>query len=808
MGTLNNLGQDLHYAVRTIRRNWGFGLAAVMILALGIGANTIIFSIIDATLLKPLPYSNPDRLVALHGVFQNGGRQFFSAADFLDYRRQTAFCEQLAAYRQAPFNSAGHGDRPERLNGTVTTENFFETLGVNARIGRTFNSGTDNPGVRLAILSYALWQQHGGSQAAVGSTIDLDGEPLTIIGVMPPSFQFPNGTDLWMLSRYEAPEDPYRPKENPSAVRDHYYLNVIGRLRPSEELGRARTEASATAARLKQQFGADDAMTNVAVLSLRDELVGQTRPVLNMLLGAVALLLIITCTNVANIVLARTSNRQQEIAIRGALGAHKTRILQQLISENTLLAIGGGLVGCILAYFSLQPLQSLVSASALNGNPLQLDTRALIFTACIAFCSTFIFGLLPALRFAKPDLRNVLNESGRGSSGGRRASRTRTALVVVQIALAFVLLSGAGLLIRSLNSLLKVPLGFNPSNVLSLQVSFPTARYTPEGRNIFVTRVLNDIPHLPGVNSAAAISRLPLGQGVTTRQIDIKGRPESSADINPDYLTATPDYFQTMGIRLVAGRTFTDHDIATAPGVVIVNQALAQHFWPGENPIGKGVQIGNCIGWCEVVGVVGDVLQHQLDQAPPPTVYRPYAQDPWPFLSLVVRTANNPANLASAVEGTIHSVDKEEPVYSVLPMSEVLSASLESRRTRTLLVAVFGTLALLLAFAGIAGVTAYSVALRTHEIGIRMAMGADRKNVLRLVLGQALGLAGIGIVAGACISLGTLRVFANLLYGVQSYDVNTLLAVSVLLAITSVLASCFPAWRAISINPIEALRPQ
>lgn len=803
----SDIRQDLHYAGRTIRRDWGFGLAAILILALGIGANTTIFSVIDATLLRPLPYSNPDRLVAIHSVFQNGGRQFVSAADFLDYRRQASSCEQLAAYRQAPFNSASNADRPERLNGTVVTPNFFETMGVNAQIGRTFVSGQDRPGVRLAILSHSLWQRHGGSHSLLGTTIDLDGEPLLIAGVMPASFQFPSGTDLWTLSRYEAPEDPYRPKEDPSAVRDHYYLSVVGRLKPSVGLSRARVEASMIASRLKQQFGEDNEMSDVAVIGLRDDLVGQTRSVLNMLFGAVALLLIIACTNVAIIMLARTSNRQQEIAIRGALGARKFRLIQQLISENMLLAFAGGVAGLILAYGALQPLQRLVPASILNGGPVRLDMRALVFAGIVAFCSTFLFGLLPALRFAKPDLREVLNESGRGSTGGKRTSRTRTALVVVQISLAFVMLCGAGLLIRSLNHLLNTPMGFDPFNVLSLQVSFPTTRYTPAARNVFVSKILEDMPRLPGVVSVGAISRLPLGQGVTTRQIDIKGRPPSpSGEINPDYLTATPAYFRTMGIPLVAGRYFNDHDSATALGVVIVNQSMARHFWPGENPIGKGVQIGNCMDWCEVVGVVGDVLQHQLDQDSPATVYRPYAQDPWPFLSFVVRTANNPANLTSAVQSSIHSVDREEPVYNVLTMSEVLAASVEARRVRTMLVALFAILSLSLAFVGIAGVTAYSVAQRTHEIGIRMAMGADRKHVLRLVLGQALSFAGIGIVAGACISLGVLRIFANLLYGVQPYDGRTFLGVSALLAATSVLASCIPAWRAIKIDPIEALR--
>lgn len=804
--------RDAHYALRMLRRSPAFTVAAVLTLALGIGANTAIFSVIDAALLRPLPYPKPDRIVMLYGRGPAGENAELSPATFLDFRRQSRSLD-LAACRHSPFNVTGQ-DRPERIAGAVVTPDFFAVLGVQAQLGRTLTAELDKPGAaRTVVLSYALWQRrYGGSLEALGRQILLDGETRTVVGVMPRFFQYPPESELWTAARFAVPEHILRPDLDQSNIRDSHYFDTIGRLRPGVSLAEARAEADTIARRLKQRYKSDEEASSAALVTLHDDLIGPARPALMILLGAVALLLVIACANVANILLARGAARQKEIAVRAALGAGRARLVRQFLTESILLAAAGGGLGVALAYAGLHPLRALLPEGMLANATLRLDPRVLVFTTLVSLASGILFGLFPALHLAGAALDGMLKEQGRGSSGGLRAHRTRSALVATEVALAAVLLVGAGLLIRSFSRLLAVSEGFRPERVLSLRLSLPEARYPGAGdRSRFVARTIESITSLPGVGSAAVVSRLPLNPGSSTRSVDIKGRTSTQDDLAPDYLVISPDYFRSMGIRLLSGRAFTERDDASAPPVVIVSQSMARTFWPGRNPVGEFVTVGGCgkeNEWCQVAGVVEDVRQHNLDRTPRPAVYVPYARDPWPFMAFVVRTRTDPAAAASAVQSAIHSVDRDQPLYGIRTMDEVVSASRSPRRVRMLLLSLFAALALSLACVGIYGVMAYLVAERTHEIGIRMALGADRKDVLSLIVGQGLKLAVAGVAAGLLLAAGLSRFLSTVLYGVGTTDAPTFAGVAALLVTLAAAASYLPAWRATRVDPVTSLRTQ
>jgi putative ABC transport system permease protein len=808
---MNGLWQDIRYGLRMLAKNPGFTAIAVLTLALGIGANTAIFSVIDAALLRPLPYPQADRIVALYLVDENRQNENPAPADFLDFRRQSHSFASLAAYRGLPFNLSGNG-QPERVEGAVVTSDFFAALGVQAMHGRTILPDLDQPGgAGVAVLSYGLWQRrYGCDSSIVGRTINIDGEPRTVVGVTPPAFAYPAGTELWTASRFAAVPHPLAPTDDPSAVRDSHYFETFGRLKPGVTLAQAAAEVDTIGKRLKQQYGNDEEGAGATVISLREDLVGEKRPALLILLGSVALVLLIACVNVANIVLARGATRQREIAVRRALGAGRMRLLGQLLTESTLLSAAGGALGILLAFWGLAPLRTIVPAYMVGGAPIALDSRVLLFAVVASLASGALFGLIPGLRLASPDLNNVLQESGRGFASGR-ARRTRSVLVVSEIALAAVLLIAAGLLLRSFNRLLKVPEGFNPEHVLSLQLALPQARYPkPADRAAFAKQVLARVDSLPGTTSAALTSRLPLNPGNSSRSIEVEGRtPPPSGDTTPDYLVITSDYFRTLDIPLLAGRAFTDRDDAGAAPVVIVGDSTARYFWPGQSAVGKHVKVGGCGDgkiWCQVVGVVGDVKQHHLEQATRPAVYVPFAQDPWTFIAIVVRTKIEPASAASAVEGAIHSIDRDEPVYNVRTMRDVEAASLSPQRLQMALLAVFAALALTLACMGIYGVISYSVSQRTNEIGVRMALGAQPGNVLGLVLNEGLRLAICGAALGLAGSFFLARLLSKMLFGVTAADPLTFVGVAALLMLVALLACYIPARRATRVDPLEALR--
>lgn len=629
---------------------------------------------------------------------------------------------------------------------------------------------------------------------------------------MPQHFQYPPESELWTAARFAVPEHILRPDVDQSNARDTHYFFAIGRLRPGISLEQARAEAGTIARRLKQQYGSDEEASSAALVTLHDDLIGPARPALMILLGAVALLLVIACANLANILLARGAARQKEIAVRAALGAGRARLVRQFLTESILLAAAGGGLGVALAYAGLRPLHALLPDDMLANAALKLDPRVLVFTTLVSLASGILFGLFPALHLSGAALEGMLKEGSRGSSGGVRAHRTRSALVATEVALAAVLLVGAGLLIRSFSRLLAVSEGFRPARVLTLRLSLPEARYPGEGdRARFVARAIESIASVPGVDSAAVVSRLPLNPGNSTRSADIKGRTSTHDDLAPDYLVISPDYFRSMGIRLLSGRAFTERDDLAAPPVVIVDQSMARYFWPGRNPVGEFVMVGGCgkeNEWCQVVGVVEDVHQHNLDQTPRPAVYVPYARDPWPFMVFVVRTRTAPAAAASDVQSAIHSVDPDQPLYGVRSMEEVVAASRSPRRVRMLLLSLFAALALALACVGIYGVMAYLVAERTHEIGIRMALGADRKDVLSLIVGQGLKLAAAGVAAGLLLAAGLSRFLSTVLYGVGTTDAPAFAGVAALLVALAAAASYLPAWRATRVDPVTSLRAQ
>ena len=804
---LADLEKDLRYALGVFRQSPMFAITVVVTLALGIGATAAIFAVADAALIKPLPFPEAQRLVNLYERWQ-GDLGLLAPADYLDYRRQAKSFGDLAAYREDPFNLGGQS-RPERARGVVVTPNFFSVFGVRPKLGRTLDSLQDKPGdARQAVLSYSLWQRrYAGSAGIIGETVLVDGEPVIVCGVMPPDFTYPGNAELWMAARFQVPEHPLRPFTDPSASRESHYFEIVGRLRPDAGMRQAQAEMEVIAHRLTTQNQNEEAGDGPLLVSLRDGVVGNTRPAILVLLAAVTVFLLIACANVANIVLARGAARQREMAIRGALGAGRWRLMRQLAVESLLLALTGAAAGLSAASLALRSLEALLPADVLPAGGLYIDARIIAFTTGISVFSAILFGLFPVVQAGKIDLSDALKEGARSLTWGVSANFSRRILLVTQVALTAILLTGAALLIHSLERLLSAPEGFSADHVLSLQLSLPQAQYrSPAIRSRFVTHVLEKIGSLPGVRSAAITSRLPLEPGASRRGVEIKGRPlVPGGDISPYYLVISPDYFRTLQIAVLEGRAFTDRDAPDAPGAVVINQAMARHFWPNEDPVGKPIKVDR-LNWSTIVGVVADVPQQGIDKATIPAMYVPYAQDPWPALALVVRTGMDPKQIAAAATTVIQEIDKEQPVYNVRTMQEVVASSVQARRFRTVLLSLFAVVALMLAAVGTYGVMAYSVAQRAHEIGIRLALGAQANQVRRLVIGEGLRLAGYGISAGLLASFGLTRFLSGILYGVKSSDPASFAASVLLLISVALLASGIPAQRAMRMDPANIFR--
>src|SRR5882724_135020 len=810
---LSDLWQDLRYGLRMLAKNPGFAAVAVIALALGIGANSAIFSVVNTVLLRPLPYKNPERLVM---VWEENSKQGFprdtpSPANFIDWRDQNHVFESMAAIVEASFNLTGAGD-PERIDGHGVSAGLFSLLGVEPQLGRAFRSEEDKPGgSHVVIISYGLWQRRFGSDPGIiGNPINLNGKSFIVVGVMPRTFQFPTRKDqLWVPLAFDAKE---------AGQRGSHYLEVIARIKPGVTLQQAQAEMTTIATRLQQQYPETNTSIGAVVTPLHEQVVGDIKPALLVLLGAVAFVLLIACANVANLLLARAAVRQKEIALRLALGAGRARLIRQFLTESVLLAALGGGIGLLLAVVGLSVLKRFIPPNISQAQAITIDAKVLFFTVLVSILTGLIFGLAPATQAANFNLNDTLKESGRDSAAGSRGNRIRGLLVISEVAVSFILLIGAGLLINSFLHLRNVDPGFRAERALTMKIVLPEPRYADkEQRGVFYRELIRRVETLPGVSSAAVATNLPLTESGNSVGVSIEGHADPAPDRVPIVITRiiSPRYFETMGIPLLKGRAFTEEDKSESesPSVIVVSETTARSFWPGEDALGKHIKVGspsnNENKWLTVIGVVKDVRQFELVVEPKPQMYLPFTQaNFFEPRALVVKTNLEPLSLAATVRKTVWEIDKDQPVSDIASMEHIVSESVARQRFSMLLLGIFAGLALVLAAVGIYGVMSYSVAQRTHEIGIRMALGAQKKDVLKLTIGQGLKLVLIGVAIGLGAAFILTRVIASLLFGVSATDPITFVAISLVLIGVAMLASLIPALRAMKIDPMFALRYQ
>ncbi len=801
---MQTLLQDLRYAARMLIKRPGFAIVAVVTLALGIGANTAIFSVVNGVLLRPLPFNNPAELVMVWENHQGRGgpeREWLAPSDFEDWRAQNTAFTHLSAMNDWGPTLTGLAE-PEPLVGAGVSHDMFTLLGREPSMGRSFRPEEDQVGApKVVMLSNELWQRRFGSdREIIGKSISLNEESYTVVGVMPVGFKFPviANTELWR---------PLRPGVNPSCQRGCLTLRAIARLRPDASLEKAAADLNTIAHRLESEYPESNSKVGATVVSLHEQLVGNLRRPLLVLLGAVGFVLLIACANVANLMLARSRTRQREIAIRAAMGASRGRVIRQMLTESGLLLTIGVALGLLLALWLLRIFSGLAPVGAPRFDEIGIDATVLAFTLGAAILTGLIFGLLPALGISRPDLNSSLKE-GKGTPDGPRSGRLRGALVVAEMALALMLLIGGGLLMKSFLLLQRVDPGFNPDQVLTLRLFLNRTHY-PEGQQIrsFYAPLLDRLKTLPGAQSVAAISNLPLGGNNTDSSFFIEGQPKPPADQQPVawFSSISPNYFSTMEMRLLKGRAFTDRDDEKSPRVVIISEAMARRYWPGQEPLGK--RIGNGTdNWREIVGVVNDVKHFGLDADTPPSMYLPLRQAPARGMSLIVRTVGAPLGVAPALRNDIWAVDKNLAIAQVKTMNELVSSSITQQRFIVLLLGCFAVLALVLAAVGIYGVMSYSVTQRTHEIGIRLALGARNTNVLALVLKNGMMLAAIGAAMGLAGALALTRLMRTLLFNVTPTDAPTFVGLSLGLLVVALVACYLPARRATKVDPLVALR--
>jgi len=802
---METIFKDIRYGIRSLGKHPGFTVIGVITLALGIGANTAIFSVVNAVLLRPLPYDDPERIVWLWDTQPQLATTPTSLPDFLGWKDQNRSFDHLAAFQSGNmFIDAGDGttDTPVGL----ATPDLFSVFHVSPILGRTFTDEETLPGrFRVAVLSHSIWQKRFGSDPNVlNRTIQLNGAAYTIIGVMPAGFSYPDRAELWR----PLPIDPAKLDPGP------HYLSVVGRLKRGVTLAQAQADMSVIAARLSQQYKEKNAGHGVKLERLENVLVGDIGLALYVLLGAVGFVLLIACTNLANLMLARVGARQKEIALRTALGASRFRIVRQLLTESIMLAIGGGVVGLLLSFWAVSWVVSLSADTIPRAREISIDPRVAGFTLLVSVVTGVLFGLAPALQVSRPDLTDALKESGR-SSAGLRTNRLRSALVVSEVALSLVLLVGAGLMIRSFEKLNEVDPGFKPGEVLTLGVAFLRVKY-PENEQVaqVFSQILERAAATPGVLSAGAISDLPLTGSNISDSFTIEGRPPIAKEAEPstEYHIVTPRYFESMGISLLSGRDVAPTDTRQSPNVVVINEVFARRHFAGENPLGHRLKLqGQERDPLLIVGVVSNVRNLALDQQTTPEVYVPFLQDPlFPnyqrSMTMVVRSNSDPGAIAGLLRAAVTSVDKSLPVYALKPMAEHLGESLARRRFNLILLTVFSCVALTLAAVGIYGVISYSVTQRTHEMGIRMALGAKPRDVLKLVVRQAMLLALGGVGIGLMASFALTRLMKGLLFSVSVTDPMTFVAIAMLMSLIALLACLIPARRATKVDPLVALR--
>ena len=799
---LDLLMQDWRYGLRQLRRTPGFTAFAVLALAIGIGANATVFSVVNRVLLKPPEYRDPGRLVLLQSVNpkQEALEGYSSYDDFQDLQRQSRMLEGISAVSPRwSFTLLGLG-AAQQVQGQWASASLFGLLGVNPILGRTFTAAEDSPGnIQSVILSYELWQRaYGGSASVIGTQLRIDNSTVPIIGVMPRGFRFLKEADLWV---------PLAPNFVNQRGRGTRYLTVVGRLVPGANIQQARAEISSVMNGFAAKYPNTNSGFSPKLTLLPDFLTTDTRPILLMLAGAVMFVLLIACANVANLTLTRTLARRQELAVRIALGAGRMRLIRQLVSESMLVSTIGGTLGLLLAAWATYSIRLVKWKGVPAFADAKMDPAVLAFAVMATLFCGLMVGLLPALRLSGSAPAIEIRGEGRSSTVSAGGQRTRAGLMVCEIALTTVLLSGSGLLLRSLIRLLDVNPGFDTRDVLTFQINFSGDKYQqPLQRLAFYERFTNDIRSLPGVRSAGAVSRLPLAEGNITTSFTIEGRLMPEGDLPAvDYRIASDSYFASMGIPLIAGRLADPRN----PSELNINQAAARRFWPGEDPIGKRVKFGLGAAqdpWRTVVGVVGDVHHLGLEIAPRPEIYRPYIANPLGAPVFAVRASGNSDTLSVAIRERLRALDSEIPMFNVSTMEELLSRSLQARRLSVLLLIAFAGIALLLAGIGLYGVVSYAVGLRTHEIGIRMALGAERSSVVRMVLAQGLRVVLIGLASGVVIALAIGPVFARLVYGVGTRDPVALLTGAAVLLMVALMACYFPARRAAKLDPLAALR--
>ena len=792
--------QDLRYGMRMLLKNKGFTAVAALTLMLGIGANTAIFSVVNAVLLRPLPFPEPERIVWLRESHPPSNLPQFSVTfpTFLDWRSQNQVFAQMAAYREDGFNLQA-GDEPKRLNGARVTVDFFATLGVRPEVGRAFLPQEDAPGgERVVILSQALWRQSfGGDPQLVGRQIKVDGQACTVVGIMPPGFRFPaDDAELWLPFALD-----------PKIPRVSHFLRVLGRLKPGATIEQARAELETIAVRLDQAYPDTNKGWRVFMQPLHEAISGQMQTPLQVLFGAVLFVLLIGCANVANLLLSRNAARERELAVRAALGAGRGRIVRQLLTESLVLALLGGAGALLLASWGVKLLTTLGPRNIPRLKEASLDLPVLGFTLAVALLAGLIFGLAPAWQRSRLNINAALKDGSRTAGAGGR--RLRQSLVVFEIAFALLLLIGAGLTLKSLARLQQVAPGFNAQGGLTMEINIALAKYARrEQRAAYLQQVLERLKTLPGVEFAGATHRLPL-RGNSATGFQIEGRPpEPGQSISVNWRSISPDYFRAMGAPLAAGRTFTEEEGWQKPSAVIINQALQRRYWPDENPLGKRIKFGGAPDspWITIVGVAADVRESGLNVDTEAGLYLPYVQSPGNAMTLVLRTGPEPLSLAAAAGAAIRQVDSEQAVSNVSTLEQLLSETVAQPRFNTGLLALFALLALLLAAVGIYGVMSYAVSSRTQEIGLRMALGAQARDVLKLVVGQGMRLVALGLALGLLAALGLTRWLKTLLFGVEATDPLTYAVIAALLAAVALLACYIPARRAMKVDPLVALR--
>ena len=798
--------QDLRYSLRSLRKSPGFTIAALIVLMLGIGTNSVIFTIVNAVLLRPLPLAEAERVVFLwgHSLKEANDHNSSSVPDFEDWKSQSQSFEALAGYGYRAYNLTGQQE-PEPVQGAMVGADFFRVAGIEPALGRTFRPEDERQNV--VVLSHTLWQSRFNSDASIlGKSITLSNTPYTVVGVMPPGFVFPRkDVAAWTSLAFMY--------ANPNTKRrDYRFLKVIGRLKPGVSVAQGRTEINAVAARLEQQYPESNTGLGVNVVPVRDELLGDIRPRLLLVWAAVGFVLLIACANLANLLMARTAARGREVAVRTAVGATRGRIIRQLLTESLVLSFIGGLLGLVLAVILLRLLSTSNPGNIPRFETISLDLSSILFIFVITCVTGIIFGLVPALRASRQELNNTLKEGGRGNAGSIATRRLQNIVIVSEIALSLVLLVGAGLMLRSFYKLSSINLGYEPKKLLSMYIAYSRDKY-PERpqQEAFLQRLLSGLEELPGVESASLGMSLPPASLYRRDEFTIAGRTDLDPRNRPaaDYLPVSAHYFKSLKIPLLRGREFTEADKMDAPKVVIINKTLQDHFFANDDPIGKSVNLGeegSTDSLYQIVGVVGDVNYDGLTKPPVDQLYFSYLQQQLGGVILFMRTSADPEAMKAAVRKKVFSVDYEQPVRELATMDETLSDTLAQQRFNVLLLSIFAVLALVLTAVGVYGVISYSVSQRRYEIGIRMTLGAEKKDVLKLIFGLGLKLVALGVIIGLFASFALTRIVASLLYDVSPTDPVTFAVTAALLAGVALLASVIPARRAMRVNPIVVLR--